>query len=68
MARVMCSSQEGPESCPKFEEFLLYLTRPSLHEVIKATVSPEVLWHGEETKETVDEKKENNSVGSIRAG
>ena len=27
MAKVKSSKQEMPESCPKFEEFLLYLTR-----------------------------------------
>ena len=32
----MSSKQEMPESCPKFEEFLLYLTRLSQREVIMA--------------------------------
>ena len=36
MARVMSSKQEMSESCPKFEEFLLYLTRLSQREVILA--------------------------------
>ena len=34
MATVMSSKQAMPESCPKFEEFLLYLTRLSQREVI----------------------------------